>query len=380
MKLLYVGLVFSLAPSLAAQLPATLNEQCGRLDNTDVTGFFREGGPGSSVAYDAILSRSDFREWGFALANPNLHRVDGVRAVIGDLDASTVENVDIWVYPEDLVNPGNPDFQNPSAGITFPLFGTAAPGVAQAFVFDLVFPSPVTVSNAGDVYLEAVFDGARAPEAAMGLLFGDSISGATTFDIGNQRTDQTGHGIGAGGYTLAFDLAANATFALESQTLMTPLVGESAGLALAVQTNQASLPGSTAPMLSASWFSALQPSAVTDRLDNSRADNFGLLWSDGRFPGQPVQFLLAANGFNPLPIQLDALVPGSTGRLCVDPGVAFVTLGSPIANFDGEAMVTFPVVAAARGSLMGLEFAYQAFFLDIFNSAVHGSNCVLQQW
>ncbi|MCA8940925.1 MAG: hypothetical protein KDB80_00065 [Planctomycetes bacterium] len=362
-----------LVPSLGAQ---TLNEHCGSIADTDVSGFSREGGFNTSVAYDILIPSENFRSWGFDPLSPGFHRIDGVRVVLGDADSSTAEMVEIWAYPEDAANPGRPDFTSPAGGYAFPLFGGGAPGQGAAAVFDLTFPAPLNVVDTGDVFLEIYLAGTAAPSAMVGVLFGDTRTG-NNFDISNGRGLGTGHGLGVGGYTLIYNFATQQGFFQESQGLITPLCADVAGLAPGTQTNQTSLPGSNAPNLTASWFSGLYPVDGLDRNGAFRQDNIGWIFNDGRYTGgESVIAKFAPIGFG-APIPIENIVPG-TGALCLGLTGPLLNFGAATTDATGRAVFNLTIPGPAHGTLTGVAFVYQAFLLT--PDSLHVSGCVQQRF
>lgn len=379
------------AALLAAALPLAqtasaqnLSEHCGFNDRTEETGFIREGGIANPipVAYDAIFTKEDFAGWGFTSARPNERRIDGVSVVLADADGSTAENVVITVFNEDLAAPGNPDFSSPVGSFAFALFGMGAGGAAEAFTFELTFPTPLFASTAGDTFIEVDLS-QGANQVFVAALWGDDPQQANpvSFDISNARTSETGHGLGTGGYTYFYDLSSSAAIALPAQILVSPLVMDQAGLALGVQTSQASLPGSNAPNFSASFFSALHPCDTQDRTGAPRTDDIAWMWNDDRFTAsESVVVLMAPNGFSSAPIDLSVFLPGSTGGICLDTALPFVTMGTATTDIDGFASLTLALDASVRGSLAGQSFSYQAVLLDVLGAAVHTTGCATQQW
>ncbi len=374
------GLCFLFAPQLCAQDPV-LNEQLGALVDTNITGATRQGGVGSNVAYDALFPREDFQGWGFDPTALGFHRINGARVVLADLDSSTAEMVEIWVYPEDATNPGNPDFTNPAGGFVFPVFGGGNPGELQSFRLDLTFPTPVLVPDTGDVYFEIFLDGTDAPETYVATIQGDVIPGRD-YDIGNGLTAETGHGLGDGGYTLLFDFDITQAFFQESQVHITPLCEDLSGFALAAATSQLSLPSPNG-VYTASFFSALQPCDTMDRQGNPRQDDLAWVWNDGRtVGGETVVVLMQPDGFAAAPLGLDLFVPGSTGGLCLNiaSGVPLVEIGQAMTDVDGRASNVLSIPASARGTLAGQAYTLQAFSLDFVGARVLASGCGQNQW
>lgn len=373
---LAIGLL--LVPGLGAQ---ALNEHCASINDTDISGFSREGGAGVTVGYVAVIPEEQFRAWGDSNDAPGFHRINGLRIALGDTDSSTTEDVEIWFYQESPTDPNRPDFSQPLGGYTFALFGNGTAGQAEAAIFDLTFPAPVDVVADGDVFIEIYMRGAESPTAAVGVLFGDTRPGLN-FDVCNGRGLGLGHGLGVGGYTLIYNYDTQQAFFQESQTLVAPLCADVPGMAAAVRTSQPSLPGSLSPSQSASWFSGLFPVATADRTGALRQDNVGWIWNDGDLPNAQVVGKFSTTGFG-TPLQLNGILPGASGSLCLS------LAGGPILNYGmatsdgvGRAEWSIDVPFAARASLTGLEIVFQGFVLDLVGdpATIHASNCVKQTW
>lgn len=378
-----------IAPQVAAQPDgAILNEQVARIGlplETDYTGVLRDSfvSPRASEFY-AIFHAKDHTGWGDDPSDPGVHRIDGVRAVIDDSNALTANRFFINFYPGSTTQAGVPNFSLKQS--TGPWFTPIdANGGQISWVLETTFPTPIRVSNAGDVYISHEF-GFELPSDFLRIGFIDSIdpSPLPNWDRGNSRTNQTGHGLGtSGGYGFFGRPGSSSLFWENRQFLVTPLSAQAA-FKVGMRTSQTSMPSSNVggtPGYTTSLFSSRKPVMVADYLGNARGtpDEPVLIFADGnRTAGDPIVFFMTpAFGGLPTPVQLST-ISGWTGTFCLPTTFAPIDVGQGTLDTNGEFKLA--LTGVTNPGLVGFDFAFTGIALDTMASSVHFAGCELVQF
>ena len=138
-RLPHFALAAVLAPPLAAQ--STTIEQIGGIGpqgnyRHDVALAIRDNGYGN-FRFVTSFTKRDHSGWADNPADPATHLIESVYYFVADTNAATTNTYSLWVYAEDLTNPGNPDpasAQGPFGPFATP--GTGTGGVSRRFWHD----------------------------------------------------------------------------------------------------------------------------------------------------------------------------------------------------------------------------------------------------
>ncbi|MCA8978369.1 MAG: hypothetical protein KDC98_26810 [Planctomycetes bacterium] len=370
-----------LLPIAMAAVTATAAGQdfLGFVYNTSALGTFR-GSLG--VRAGEIVTRVDGDEYaGWGVATPGFRSVSSVFMIIQDQDASTPDNFDVLLYPEDASNPGFPDL---SAGVMFASAVSAPTGsgaVALGYTLTPSTPVAVPIVGSGDVFVAFRF--AAAPQWPLDGLSSHFRLGWSSPLFSGDIPGRAQHPLLPPGPDNSHALTVFANAAAYEQRchwFIDVAHDQAGGVALAI-TNQTAYPGSfdppplgfgPAPGM-AGFMSGVSPDA--SQFDPTRADNVTMDYYRTGSGSPLVVFLYDCGGFGPEQPFAFAL-PGSTGALCVKTG--YLVAGFVRGSGDEAYMVTrFP--GASRAFIAGLELIQQAVEFDFAAGLVHGSPCSRQR-
>lgn len=377
----------------SARSQRVLHEQHGYLGTemdprTDYTGFVRIA---EAERYLAIFRADDSIGWGRGLVAPLSQReIYGVNFIVADENAATPGVFFVTLQGEDPANPGRPALALQTLRIVQLQSPGGSSGV-QAYHMQVTWPTPVSVSRNGDLFLGMQFPRTLGAGDRMfpGLLSGSdqtgSPAGSTNWDIANSRTADTGHGLGpVGGFTYRLDQIAlpNVYYFRDEQLMITPL-SIAPSFALGATTNQTTMPGSNpggTPGYTTSFFSAYQPSLINDRTGASRSDDPAFLYHNDNYTGsETVTILMAPLGLGSNPVWLGQILPGSTGTFCLDLTVAPIPVDVGVTT-NGIFESSLAIPASARSGLLGLALGFSAIGLDAAAGTVAAGSCNLMSF
>ncbi len=324
--------------------------------------------------------------------SPTANDIDGIRFILQDQDALTVEPYNLNIYGED---PLNPDFPNFAAGApggtnalgTFGPFNSPAGAAGPAAWFITVtFTTPVGVPAGQDMFLGVdLAAAAGAGWTADGLSVQISLGTNPNFPPPTTNTyDLQGPALispFSNSYGLVHDRT-NSLFAYggKRQGAIDIMTLGPAGVGTAI-TNQPNYPTSNAAPGTASFMSGLHPDAANPPLNGARVDDIGYVYFDHVLPTGSLVLYLADLAVSPVQLPLAQFVPGSVGVVCLTP--ALTTLSFAVTATQGAgAMTSFNlfIPAAARNTLLGSSFAFTAIGFDPVAGILRGAPCVTQKF
>lgn len=376
--------------------------------------------------YACLFDDNDSVGWAFeTVAELNgTKKIDGVFIHWADTDATTAQTFGFNFYGEDPMNAGDPNITAPVASfsVALPAIGGMSPGFTET---EFTLPSSANPPNTGDTWcgIELGNPTVVAPAVLesptdvilLGMLSGDPAvptgagAGFTTWDIAGPAASTSGtatppgHGLGIGGYILQFNGTTLAPqFFWQEQGAIAPTAFQPS-FSAAATTTQASLPSSNpgaVPGFVTGFFSGQNPAINADRSGNVRQDDIVYVYrnqdpslqnaNDVYFGG----VLLSLVGVASPVIDLNFVVPGSVGSLCLAAGpniVLFSQLNNgPTVDADGylrfgdstNGFTTFPTIpnadlAALVAGVGAIDLAATGIVLDLVNAKVWAGGCVI---
>lgn len=350
----------SVLASLALALPALAQNDMGIEVGGGATSWITRT---ATAAQSACVSRydlSDFAAMGFDASAPGVH-VNGVSCYFYDFENAGTESFTL------VMATGAPAANVPtwssmvtvSAAITAP----SAPG---GFEVRVNFASPVVVVG-GDVYVGGDIPAKPVTETNGLWLYTVRGTNNTPCDLGGPALDIST--TTADTYTHGtLDYVTNLQFA--KRYLLCDLNVLGAGGMATTITNQVTMTSSAVPPGIAGFYSGLHPDV--NGFNVGRVDDPGYRYVDSTMAAQPVLFFISFTGFNPTPIPLSFVFPGSTGSWCLNDGVF---LGTVAADASGVAFLNLALDAAARAAMGGSGLAAQMYAVGFDGTRLSGAPC-----
>ncbi|GAB4142391.1 MAG: hypothetical protein Fur0037_09590 [Planctomycetota bacterium] len=372
---------FCVAASLSAQ------DYLGLLNRTDTSYTSRGSTTIPNQNPSQVFGRMDhetYESWGYDPANPGMHRITGMHAYLQDQVGTTPETYSFLIYTEDASAPNFPDVTAP-LGSVGPL-PTPASSATGAVAWSLVasFATPILAPSTADVFLAV-----GLPQPASGVWPADGMSchalyyvttASGVFDLpGASHPTAPPEEVGNGGWYVPNPPTGPIppTYTVTArQWKIEPIVLGATGLAGAITNQTSAALSNTAPGTS-SQSSGLYPDAQNPPLNAGRVDDIANRWfMTSAGAGTPVLFFMGLGGFGP-EIPLNAMVPGSTGAVCLNMGFMSL-LGFGLTSTTGEAYQVIAIPAPARSTIAGLAILHQAVGLNVATGGLDANGCTRQ--
>jgi hypothetical protein len=379
MHLPMLGCALGLLPAFAAA-----QSPLGILNLVDTSFTSRGSTTLPNTNYSAVYDRLDketYAGWGVDPANPGMRRITGLTGTLQDEIGTTPESFSFVVYTEDPVAPNYPLVAAP-LGSVGPL-PTPATTVTTAIAWTMTasFATPILAPASSDVFV-----GAELPQPATGTWPSDGMSCWAMYYVlvASNICDLPGAGhpttppeeVGNGGWYVPGQ-PNGPTYTLNPrQWKIEPLVDGATGVAGTI-TNQTTAVASNLPPGTSCQASGLYPDARNPPLNAGRVDDIASRWFETGAPaGTPVLFFLGLGNFG-TEIPVGAIVPGSSGVLCLDLLRASM-IGLGFTGASGEAYYVIGIPPAARASIAGIHLLHQSFALDPVTGVINANGCTRQ--